>query len=298
MAVAIGLDCGGSNSRALAVDSNGNQIFNGNSGAANLASTPLPRLRRNLTNCLSGAPKADFICGCFAGQISEETRLLGESILAEIQPGAKIKVLPDYAAALQAAPAGTDLLVISGTGSLVCSRIGDQYHKSGGGGYILGDEGSGYRFGRRVLAEFMHRPNESSESVRKLVQQTFGTLHVQDVVLAVYRASTPASIIAKLAKGLAQDAADGMEYAMQGIVAEFSELAMITRHHINEHFGDRRSIQLCLSGGVWKLGAAFRSEFERQLSMVTPDLDLTIVRIERPPLMGAVELARELGNGN
>lgn len=50
MGIYVGLDCGGSSSRVLAMDEAGTQLFVGSSGAANILSTPEFRLRRNLEN--------------------------------------------------------------------------------------------------------------------------------------------------------------------------------------------------------------------------------------------------------
>src|SRR5687768_11645928 len=137
MSVFVGLDCGGSSSRVLAVDFDGNIVFQGQSGAANLASTPENRLRRNLSHATDGCPHADYVCGCFAGLVSDDLRRRGEDHLKSLFPRAEVRAEPDYTAALYASPPGTDVCVIAGTGSLVCSRGADGILKSGGMGYIL-----------------------------------------------------------------------------------------------------------------------------------------------------------------
>ena len=102
MAIFLGLDCGGSSSRALALDESGNRVYERSSGSANLSSTPYARLRRNLNTVLQGAPAPTSVCGCFAGLIDEETRQTALEILREAFPSARLAAVPDFAAAFHA----------------------------------------------------------------------------------------------------------------------------------------------------------------------------------------------------
>jgi len=291
--VFVGIDCGGSSCRVLAVDADGGVLFQGQAGAANLVTTPEPRLRKNLASASEGCPSATAVCGCFAGLVNEELRRKGEGLLRELYPGAAVRAEADYAAAYYASEAGTDVCVIAGTGSLVCSRVGDRIVKSGGRGYILGDFGSGYHFGRDALLHYLDHPADASKRVRQAVEEAFRTTDEGQIVAAVYRSQTPAGLLAKLAKPLGLDAQAGERYALESIERNFSLLVPIVVKHVHEHLPDGHKLAVSLSGGVWRSNIVFRDHFASLLTEALPRRIVFVERLRRPPLFGAVELAKE-----
>jgi len=72
--------------------------------------------------------------------------------------------------------------------------------KSGGRGYILGDFGSGYQFGRDALIHYLDDPSACSPALRRAVSELFRTEDDSEIIASVYRSQTPAGILAKLAK--------------------------------------------------------------------------------------------------
>lgn len=279
----------------MAVDQIGNILYQGHSGAANLATTPEARLRRNLQHASIGCPPARFVCGCFAGLVNEQIRLRGLALLREVFPQAQVRAEPDYTAAFYASPPGTDLCVISGTGSLVCSRIDVQIVKSGGRGFILGDEGSSYKFGRDAVAHYLRDPRSVSERLREAILEGFGTLDPGDITAAVYRSGTPATVLAKFARSLGQDAQAAEQYALDSLNFNLGELAQTLKQHLNQfHPGLKSKVNLSLSGGLWKASPIFRERFHTILTNTIDIEEISMVRIARPPLHGAVELAREM----
>lgn len=297
MSVFVGLDCGGSSSRVLAVDDQGDVLFQGHSGAANLVSTPESRLRRNLQHATRDCPPARFVCGCFAGLVSEDVRIRGELLLRDLFPDAVVRAEPDYTAAFYACPSGTNICVISGTGSLVCSRHEGRMVKGGGRGYLLGDQGSGFHYGREALVAFLDDPHGTSDGLRAAVVDAFGSDQESVIVPTVYR-SNPATLLAKLAKAVGSDAKNGLAYATKIVDRNSLALAEVVGQHIQRYHADRKTINLCLAGGLWKSSPVFRDVFAEKIALVVPDTEFVVARILRPPLVGAVELAKEMSNGN
>ena len=297
MSVYVGLDCGGSSSRVLALDDSGNILFQGQSGAANLASTPEGRLRRNLISATRGCPTPDFVCGCFAGLISEPSRERGLGILQDtFEVEANYRAEPDYTAALYAAN-DADVCVISGTGSLVCSRSGDSIVKSGGRGYILGDEGSGFFFGKDAVTHFLQNPQISTDYLKKTINEVFGSLEESVIVTGVYKAPTPATILGRLAKCIGHDAIAGEEYALKSLDRNMTELVKVTVNHIQKYHSDKPILNISLSGGVWKASHIYRDYFIEYLEKAVCGQQFNVHRLTKPPLYGAVYLAKEL-NGH
>lgn len=298
MGVIVGLDCGGSSSRVLAVDRSDSVVFQGQSGAANLVSTPESRLRRNLRHATDGCPKADFVCACFAGLVGDETREQALDVLREIFPAARLRVEPDYVAALYAAERGDDLCVISGTGSLVCSRTPKGIVKSGGRGYILGDYGSGFHYGRDALVHFLDHPDRASDALRQEIQRLFHSDVEGVIVTQVYRSSPPSTLLAKLVKALGSDAKAGEGYALESIARNTRALVSTIKRHVERFEIRNRSLSISLAGGVWQAGPSFKEELETQLKEQFRDRIVTVHRITRPPVQGAVRLAKEMSIGN
>jgi N-acetylglucosamine kinase-like BadF-type ATPase len=298
LSVFVGLDCGGSSSRVLAVDSSGEIVFQGQSGAANLASTPENRLRRNLSHATEGCPSADFVCGCFAGLVSDDLRMRGEDYLKQLFPRSRVRAEPDYTAALYAAPEGTDICVIAGTGSLVCSRCDGEVVKSGGRGFILGDYGSGYQFGRDGLLHYLDNPTRSSPALREAIMEVFGSMQEGVIVSHVYKSPTPAMTIGKISKAVAQDAKAGEAYALASVDTNTMKLANIVAGHAQQYHSEQKEIGISLTGGVWKSASVFREQFELHLRKLLPGQAVHVQRVTRPPLYGAVELAKEMSYRN
>jgi N-acetylglucosamine kinase-like BadF-type ATPase len=282
----------------MAVDEASNILFQGQSGAANLVSTPPARLSRNLSAAVEGCPRPTHICGCFAGLINEEVRRTGIEHLKSLFPEAYHRAEPDYTAALYACPEETDLCVISGTGSLVCSRSDKQIHKSGGRGFVLGDEGSAFQFGREALIYFLDHRDSASGALAKTVAEIFSVADEGTIVASVYKSSTPATILAKLAKPWGQDAANGEKRAIESLERNLSDLAGVVEKHVAAYRPGDSPLRICLAGGLWKGPSIYRETFERLISKRFGARPVEVVRILKPPVQGAVELAKEMRYGN
>ena len=102
-------------------------------------------------------------------------------VLVSVFPQAKITVAPDYEIALIGAHGKRyGILVLSGTGSAACgiNASGELAH-SGGWGYLLGDEGSGYWLGLETL-KAVARAADGREKKTKLFVETLANLKISD----------------------------------------------------------------------------------------------------------------------
>jgi N-acetylglucosamine kinase-like BadF-type ATPase len=235
-----------------------------------------------------------------AGVVNESTREKALTVLREIFPGARVRVEPDFTAAFYACPAGTDICVISGTGSLVCSvdSTTKRMNRSGGGGYLIGDEGSAFQYGRDALRHYLTEPEAASEQLVTAVSQLFGTTDPGDVVAEVYRAAAPATTLSKLAKSLIADYRTGQGYARECVEGQTTALASVVIRHIHQFgFSHRENVALCLAGGLWKGAGEIQAAFEEKLTAVMPSPTISICRIEKPPIHGALTLAHRMVTG-
>lgn len=290
----VGLDCGGSTTRVLAVNEAGEILFRGLSGPANLANTPKSKLRSHIGQATQDCPTADAVCGCFAGLINDETRRLGETLLREVFPHATVRAEPDFAAALYASPEGTDICVVAGTGSLVCSAHQGKVVKSGGRGYVLGDYGSAYQLGRDALIRYLDEPDWAGEPFRHALVESFGGLTEETVVAGVYSSGTPSKVIAGFGRFLASAAQAGDQWAAERIDEHLRQLSLVVKRHVARYGPSGGPVQLALSGGVWSMAQSLASRFESAVRLQLTTQEVTAKKLDQPPVTGAVRLAREI----
>lgn len=114
-----------------------------------------------LTNNLELASKAQLVDHIYyygSGCQTPELNSVIENALRKVFPGAQVEVDHDLTAAIKAT-AGDEpgISCILGTGSNLAYFDGETIHtKTSGLGYILGDEGSGTYFGKKLVADFLY----------------------------------------------------------------------------------------------------------------------------------------------
>lgn len=296
----LGIDCGGSSTRACVIDANGEIVFKGESGPANLASTPQLELEQHLADALHGSPEVSAGVACFAGLLTDADRHRALAILEKVLPGPKLAAFPDYYAAL--ADSTTDVALIAGTGSLAASRNErGEVIKSGGGGPLLGDSGSAFDLGRRALGRtlLLADPQPASPLFWEAVVELFGSREPNQILAAIYRSVSPAARVAKLAPTIVFDALRGLPYASHSLGEVLQALAQLLHGHIEAHLKDRDPVNVRLAGGLWDIEDVLTERFQQVCLDLSPGgvgPEIIIERLTREPVLGAAQMARELAD--
>jgi N-acetylglucosamine kinase-like BadF-type ATPase len=158
----VGVDAGGTGTRALVVDLDGYRLGRGASGGANPNSHPYDVAAARIAEAIAGA-LGDLdpaeAKGCVVG-MAGSSKLTDPAVAEVFQQtwralglGCEIRVVTDQEAAFASAtsePTGT--ILVAGTGS-IASRVEDRRAVAtvGGVGWLLGDEGSAYWMGREAV---------------------------------------------------------------------------------------------------------------------------------------------------
>src|SRR5439155_299697 len=158
--IVVGIDAGGSKTRACAVDRTGAVIGRGAGGGANLLSSPDPQgsIGAALAESLGSAVPQAIVLSCSGGDRPAD-REKGRAILVRlVGPEVQIEVTHDAIAALYAGnPAGCGVVLISGTGSIAFGRnLAGEERRAGGWGHLIGDEGSAVWIGLEGLRASAH----------------------------------------------------------------------------------------------------------------------------------------------
>ena len=149
----LGVDGGGSKTTAVAADENGHIAAIETGGSINYYSNPLAATRANMAEILAKI-KDETGVSRFKGAFIGMSALNGRAIGAELEAFAGGVIDADnicmdsdlYIALETLLTKGACAVVISGTGSMVTARDSEGIIRhTGGWGYLLGDEGSGYR---------------------------------------------------------------------------------------------------------------------------------------------------------
>lgn len=157
--VALGLDAGGTATRALVVAGGGEVLGAGRSGSGNpTAAGADPALRAWVSAAhaalqASGrtASDVDAVVVALAGQSRlAPTDRLGSAL--GLPRGVPVRTVGDVLAMFRSAADEDDgLVAVAGTGSIGARVVGGELgHLVGGSGWLVGDAGSGFATGRRV----------------------------------------------------------------------------------------------------------------------------------------------------
>jgi glucosamine kinase len=213
MALFLGIDGGGTGCRAAVADAAGRILGEGQAGPANIASD-LALARTNilsatsmaLTKALGANQVADALPTLSAGLGLAGANAAGaaEGLRAGL-PFARIRVETDAIAAVKGALRGRDGIVAAiGTGSVFARQMGGVIRQIGGWGLVLGDDGSGARLGRSLLAEALGAV-DGFRPMTPLLQQVLDDHGGTEGVIAFSLSARPADFARLAPRILAAD---------------------------------------------------------------------------------------------
>ncbi|WP_164985226.1 N-acetylglucosamine kinase [Ammoniphilus sp. CFH 90114] len=295
----IGVDGGGTSTRGVLSDREGQirAVVRGDS--SNMNSRPLPevihtlkKVCQDLLDQVGGTSEqvqSVFLGLAGAGRPRERDLLLEG--LQEAYPG-RVQVDNDAVTALYAGTWGRPgMVLIAGTGSIAygVSTTGERY-RVGGWGWLLGDEGSGFILGqealRAILRAFDGRGKETQ--LTSLVFSLYGIQEATEVVSFIHASENPRKLMAEVGPLVLQAAEQGDEVALeivQQAAQDLVELVVACSRVMVE------SLPIVLAGGLLGEGTLLREKVMNQLS----DLGYSVEKPSFPPSVGALIMALQTG---
>ncbi|MGE0353136.1 MAG: BadF/BadG/BcrA/BcrD ATPase family protein [Gemmatimonadales bacterium] len=294
--VVVGVDAGGTKTAAVVGD--GHAILSRVEGAGGAvrpgralaaAAAIADTVRRALAG--AGRIRADVLVVGAAGAGREAERLELEQALRGEHVSDVVRVTTDIEIALAAAFGRKPGIVLSaGTGSIAIARApGGALHRTGGYGWQMGDEGSGYAIGRAALAA-LSRAADGRGPRTSLTARIPAAAHVASFEeLIAWAATASAAQVSSLGPTVLEVAAEG-DVVAQGIVEYAArELCQMVRSLV-EHFPPDGPIPVALAGGLLTPERAFRSILRQRLEE-EPRLQVDEEAIQ--PELGALHLAEQ-----
>jgi len=181
--VVLGLDLGGSSSRAL-LSQDGRQVADAVGEGANVTTVDPELVEARLAELIASVRGSEAVA-CCAGAAGSEfpagRRLLGD-VLARLLPGTKVLIVHDSRLILAAAGADSGIALIAGTGSVAYGRDASGAEvRAGGWGWMLGDEGGGAWVVREALRALMRR-RDAGEPMGPLGDALFAATSTGDAL--------------------------------------------------------------------------------------------------------------------
>jgi N-acetylglucosamine kinase-like BadF-type ATPase len=297
----IGIDGGGTRTRAVLADANGKTLGEGEAGTSNPMVHGVAAAQQELDAAIARAfesarrSRERVAAMCMglggAGRAREQQELVAwaREHLAE-----RVGVVNDGEIVLAAGtPENWGVAVIAGTGSLAWGRNrAGATARAGGWGYVMGDEGSGYDVARQALHAATQCADGRGEKTELLDAILFfwKLSAPQDLVQHVYRAGLTHKDIAKLAPLVVECAERGDAAALRIVHDAADMLARGVMAVSRALEFSRAEFPLALTGGLL-LGAEF---YREMLLRVLRQHECACAPIElvHDPVRGAVRLAR------
>jgi N-acetylglucosamine kinase-like BadF-type ATPase len=199
----------------------------------------------------------------------------------------------DAAIALAAAVgASPGIIVIAGTGSIAFARDGSGHIlRAGGWGIPFDDRGSGYDLGRKAVAAALEAFDGRGPHTT-LEERICEVLDLADITGIVPR-QLDSQQIAALFPLVMEAAREGDRVACHLCNGAARELASLAVALLKRAGWTRRAVPVVITGGVLRSSPLIRRAFAGHLRRFAPQARME--QLERPPVAGALWLARSLG---
>jgi N-acetylglucosamine kinase-like BadF-type ATPase len=301
----LGLDVGGTKTVCLLADEAGRVIAEARARGVSLHGAGELEVEKVLHLVMSealGARRIDpaAVCIGIAGADRRDDAEAIRGIMGRLGSRMPTLVVNDAVIALTAA-AGQEpgVVVVAGTGSIAYGRDGrGRAARSGGWGYLLGDEGSGFWIGRAALMAVLrqHDGRGPGTLLSELVVAELGLADPSALVHAVYGHPAFRTFVTGVARIVRRAAEAGDAVAADIVGRAASELAgaaasVVTRLGMR---GD--AFPTVLAGGVFQGVPALVDLVAARLTDVAPRS--TVRRLDVEPALGAVSLALAAAAGH
>lgn len=266
MGYVIGIDGGGTKTRLKIANINKELLADCQGGPSNIHSNSIQVVKENLRQVIdAGLRQAqielddlDCICIGAAGAAREKDKLVIQDIFNQLGVNCRLIITHDAITALYGALGkGKGIILISGTGSICYGRSSDgEFHRTGGWGHIIGDEGSGYDIGRRILIEVMkgYDGRQDKTVLTELVMDKLGLNSPEDLIHFVYSNDTGKREIAAVGGLLDEACSAGDLAALRIVQAAANELQNCIEAVVRKLRLENTPVDLVLQGSVLEKG--------------------------------------------
>lgn len=303
----LGIDGGGTRTRAVILDDQGQICGVGRGGVSNYDDIGVQAARENIGKAVEAArqeaglptPPYDAVFLGIGGVATEADRevVRGMAVDLNLAPEKYIGVGHDIRIALAGGLSGRPGIVqIAGTGSSTygMNSTGESW-RSGGWGPLISDEGSGYWLGIQAMRAATRASDGRSRptSLQASVMTRLGLPTMDDIMTRLYAQEMSRAEIAALGPLVIDAAREGDEVSLE-IIKQGAQGMAECIATVAEHLGFGDAPELAMTGGVFQAGAIVVDPFQEAVHALIPHCKIT--KGELSPVLGACLLALELLN--
>jgi glucosamine kinase len=295
----LGIDAGGTKTVGLLADENGKVLREARGGGANLVAHGELGVEKSLYQVIDALDAPELpaaVCVGIAGVDREDEKETILGLLRRLGLRRSVRVVNDaYVALVAGAPEKVGIVLVAGTGSIAYGvDAAGNSARSGGWGYLLGDEGSAFWLGHaavRLGVRAADGRGPETTLYRRICAEV-GVDHPSGLVKWFYDQELSRTRVAELA-GLVQEAADEGDEAARSLLDQAAQHLARAARAVRRQLAFEEPFALVLSGGVFKACPSLCPRVEASL-----DLPLArVVGLDVEPATGAVRLALELLEG-
>ena len=303
----IGVDGGGTRTRARLSNMQGEVLGNGEAGLSNPNASGFDAAKNEISSAVDRAfqdaqrkrQKVAAACLGISGVDRTEERdhfvRWGLEALAS-----RVQVVNDGETVLAAGSTENwGVALIAGTGSIAWGKTRDhppRIARAGGWGYMIGDEGSGFELGREALRAVTQSEDGRSEStsLRDAILGHWGLHLAAELIPRVYRSGLVPADYARLAPLVVRCAEEGDPVARRLIERTAAALAMTVIAVARQLQFPPGDIPLALTGGLLLEAELVRTRLAAELGK--RGAHFSPIALVREPVAGAVRMAIELSH--
>ena len=294
----VGIDAGGTKTVGLKADETGRIVARAKAGGANLQTHGELEVEKVFDNLLEDLGTRDVAALCLgiAGVDRPRDENIIRNILRRLGHRETARVVNDAVIALTAgAPDGVGIVVLAGTGSIAFGQNpSGAVARSGGYGFLLADEGSGYWFGHQALRAATRAADGRGPAtvLQDMLFDALGVKSVGELVPLVYVKGLPKHRIAALAP-FVQRAADAGDALAKGLVEQGAQELLQAARSVARQIEMPADWPLLLAGGAFQACPGM-------VEKIVAGVDIPGARASRlttEPAQGAVTLALQVLHG-
>src|SRR5687767_2309442 len=298
----VGVDGGGTGTRAVIMDEKQRVLGQGESGPSNPLRVGIAKAVSNVREaidraCAEAAVHRDDISNATVGLAGVRRKDIHQCTLEKLNECLKeirsIELLPDGEIALYGATDGEPgLVVIAGTGSICCGRNrGGKKTCAGGWGPIVGDEGGASWIARKALQAVAHGADGRgpATAMTNAALKYFRVENADDLSTAIYSPAMTNDRLAGFAREVVRAARAGDAVAVEILGDAGKELAAAAIAVIKKLRMEKDEFRVACVGGVYGAGDLLLSAMQQQIKTVAKRAYLAQPLF--PPVMAAARIA-------
>jgi N-acetylglucosamine kinase-like BadF-type ATPase len=298
MRYVLGIDAGGTKTRALVADETGQIVGDALGGGANLRTHGELEVEKVLhavieDACMSLPAAPDAVALGIAGADRPPDEAVLRAILRRIGFRSRVVVTNDARIAFVAgSPDRVGLALVCGTGSIAWGRNrAGKIARSGGWGWHVGDEGSGFWIGERAIRAVLRAVDGRgpATTLDQALSEHFEIAEPEQILYAIYDREFPRTRVAKFAARVDAAARAGDAVA-KGILADAASELVCAASSVRDQLAlEQGPYDVVLSGGTFAAVPVLESDVARRLESPRA----RVRTLTQAPAMGAVKLAIE-----